>query len=398
MKKRKTKILLWAPKGAGTHYWGPGQNAFNMYRRIDKAAYEVHLAHGSRDQHSHSLYDSISFIFELKSRNALRQCIFILLSSIWVFKTKGRFDAVHVLTVHHIGFLPAVLFKIIHRVPVFIKIQSLGAGFGINSRLSKNTGFALLRRKLAGLVDGYIAISKGIYDELKDVGIPADKIFFIPNGVDSRRFKPVDMKEKKQIRNRLGIPDRFTILFTGSIHERKNPALIAEACTRLEGKWGDYNLLIAGPVRKNSPQIRKINELRAKCPQLEKNIQIVGFRKNIIDFYRASDLFILPSEKEGMSNSLLEALSCGLATLTTRISGSEDLIEDGKNGYFISRNAESIAERIQSYMAAGQSLIDRHALNARRTITNSYDSRRILDRYLSLFQKNRISIEIQRPE
>lgn len=384
---RKLKILLWAPFGAGNHYWGPGQSAFKLYKGLDKSKYELHLAHGSIEQKYESLFDSITQISSLHNNSPIRQFLFLLLSKKWIRKNGHKFDVMHVLSIHHIGFMPAYWMIKIHGTPAYIKIQMSGAGFNSGSILSKLFGLARHRIKVSNDIDGYIAISDTIRNNLIDASIHPDKIHFIPNGVNTGIFKPVDLSFKSKIRKELSIEERFTVLYVGGRSERKGTSLIVDACRLLHEKGYDFNLLIVGPDREDGNESLKISDIISLCPQLEEKVILINFTPDVLKYYQSSDIFILPSRNEGMSNSLLEALSCGLPSIVTPVSGSKDLVVDGWNGFFIDRDPKCIMQKIEYYITSGIKLLEEHSINARQKVEPLYDSRTILEKHIELFRQ-----------
>jgi len=388
-KKSKLKILLWAPFGSGNHFSGPGQSAFRMYDGLDKSKYELHLAHGTTEQQHEALFDSITHISTLKRKSPIQQLLFLFLSKNWIKKNGHKFDVMHVLSIHHIGFMPAYWMKKIHRIPTYIKVQMAGAGFKSGSMLSQVFGLARYRKKVSNFIDGYIAISDTIRKNLIDASINPDKIHFIPNGVNTDVFRPADSWLKTKIRKELTLKKRFTLLYVGGLSERKGPSLIVDACRLLQERNFDFTLLIVGPDRDNGNERRKIMDIIAKCPKLEDRVKLIGFTPDTLKYYQSSDMFVLPSRNEGMSNSLLEALSCGLPSIVTPVSGSKDLVVDGWNGSFVDRDPKCIMQKIEYYLTSGDQLLDAHSKNARKKVEPLYDSGAILEKHLKLFRHDK---------
>jgi len=343
----------------------------------------ITLLHGCPEQQNYELFNEQVFISEIENKNVLLGIDFLRRAKIWIKQNAHRFDVVHCLTAFHHSFLISMWFEQ-QGVPVFIKIgQSDHTGFGQNSLFSRLFGLKRYRVKHANDITGYVSISLEIRRKLEEAGIDPQRIHNIPNGVDIVRFKPAEKGQKQVLRNKLGLNDRFTIIFTGAFSDRKNPYLVAEAFSKFENHRNSQLLLI-GPDTDDGTQREKIHELI-----LDKgisNIKVMNFIGEIEDYYKASDLFILPSDEEGFSNSMLEAQACGLPAIVTRISGSEDLIDEKKNGAFVSRTPESIAEKM-SYYDQNRELLDEHSVNAREIVVSRYATDVVLNSYLDLFRK-----------
>ena len=229
------KILLFSPKGAGEHYYGPGMNAFRMYRNLNRDDVSVTLLHGYKEQEDLELFDEQVFISEIVNKNIFLGLKFLYKVKKWIKKNAHRFDVVHCLTAFQHSFMVSLWFER-EGVPVFIKIgQSDHTGFYNNSSFSKFFGLRRFRLSNANNITGYISISREIWDKLEKANIEPGRIHDIPNGVDTERYKPIEKDKKMEIRRQLGLENNFTIIFTGAFSERKNPMLVVKAFHRFIG-------------------------------------------------------------------------------------------------------------------------------------------------------------------
>ncbi|MEX2601288.1 MAG: glycosyltransferase family 4 protein [Balneolaceae bacterium] len=376
------RILLFSPKGAGTHYFGPGMSAYNMYRRLDPKVARVSLVHGYPDQEESDLFEHQYYISDLTSNGPRSMADFLWNAKKWIRKHAGQFDVVHCLTAFHTSFLFALWCEKVG-VPAFIKIaESKHTGFTESSTVSNLLGLKKFRIRNANRITGYISISSAIREKLIEAGIDEHRIVDIPNGVDTERFHPAGIEEKRQARNDLGLKDTFTVIFTGAFNKRKNPFLVLQAFADLPD-CSDYQLLLIGPDRDDGEERAKIsgfiNEKKLS------HVHVLPFVHDIETCYRASDLFVLPSREEGLSNSLLEAQSCGLPAIVTPVSGAEDLIEEGVNGSFIDYTSEHITRAMNRFIR-DRELHTRASSMARNQILEQYDSRIILKKHMEMFQ------------
>lgn len=377
------RILLFSPKGAGHHYYGPGMNAYRMYQNVDPSMnISISLAHGNRDQEEYQVFNDQYFISDIVNKDLYLGVKFLFKAKKWVKENAHKFDVVHCLTAFHHSFMFSYWFEQ-EGIPVIIKIgQSNYTGFQDNSIFSKVLGLSRFRNKHANEITGYVSISKRIKKNLLKAGIEERRIHSIPNGVDVEIFKPVDSKTKRQIKEKLGLLDKFTVLFTGAFSGRKNPLLIAKSFEKFKNESG-IQLLLIGPNTDDGQQRRQIEQLIQE--KKISNIFIKDFVKDIADYYKASDLFVLPSKEEGLSNSMLEAMASGLPAVVTKISGSEDLIDESVNGRFIELDSSSIYKAIDDYYKNKQKW-SAHSNGARATILEKYDSKSVLNDYIELFR------------
>lgn len=165
----------------------------------------------------------------------------------------------------------------------------------------------------------------------------AKEVVYVPGvGIDTAKIKntQVDIKQKRE---ELNISrDSFVIASVGELNDNKNHELIIRAISRLEDKEHiTYVVCGKGP---------KKDELIKLAKEMEVNLVLPGFRNDITQILKSSDLFVFPSKREGLPVSLMEAMACGLAIVASKVRGNTDLIEDGVNGYlFESDNVEEAA-------------------------------------------------------
>jgi UDP-glucose:(heptosyl)LPS alpha-1,3-glucosyltransferase len=187
----------------------------------------------------------------------------------------------------------------------------------------------------------YIAVSRRVEDELVQYyKIPLDRIRIIPNGIDLERFVPKP-GVRSEIRADFGIPgEAQVLLFVGHEFRRKGLEYVIRALDHLpESCW----ILVVGS---DDPA-----PYREIMPHLNERIVFAGARRNMTDFYAAADAFVFPTNYETFSLVCMEALACGTPVLATRVGGIEDYLMEGQNGYFITRDADTIAEKVRHLFA-----------------------------------------------
>lgn len=378
------KVILWAPFGAGTHYWGPGTSAYRLYKILKDDNVKITLVHGSNSQELFpEVYDEQVKISSLDNKGKIASVIFLLKSFLWIRKNYHKYDAFHGITAFYFTFLPALYFNKF-RGNTFIKITGGNGGFGNNSLVSKLLGFSKFRLSKANSISGYISISSYISANLIDSGIDKNKIFNIPNGVDTNRFKPVSINTKIQIRKRKNIPNRFTFTYIGGLTHNKRVINVIRSMKLLKDRGiENFQFLIVGPDRSNGVVQEEVKKLIYSL-NLQDNVFHVEHTKEPEKYFQMSDVFILVSEMEGMSNSLLEAMACGLPTIVTKVSGSEDLVKEEVNGVFTNGSPIDIARCMEGYIL-GDFDIEKFSHNSRTEIINCYSSKFIMSQHIRLF-------------
>lgn len=219
-----------------------------------------------------------------------------------------------------------------------------------NDDLCSLTGSSIsaIHRRFLNMIDAYVAISSDLEQEFLDKGLRKEKVQRIPNGVDTDRFHPTTPGQKQTAAIRLGLPtDRRIALFVGVFDHRKRISWLAKRWTATNG-FGTGTLLCAvGPTSREpyGNRLRKqLEDMAVAHPNL---LKIYSHTDDIAPFYRASDYFVFPSSNEGLPNALLEAMASGLPTIATRVSGSNELVQEGKTGWgFDVDDEESLAHAL----------------------------------------------------
>ena len=193
---------------------------------------------------------------------------------------------------------------------------------------------------IARLVDKFILVSEVSKRVLIEKGVPDDKMWFIPNGVDTKIFCPPTETVKQSVRAELNIPaHRFVILGVGRLTLIKGFDVLIEACASfpLDILQRVQVIILGGGSER--PRLEGLVRER----EIEHHFRFEGRQKQVYRYYTATDLFVLPSRSEGLSNALLEAMACGLPVVASRVGGNSDWIEPGKNGFlFTSENSEEL--------------------------------------------------------
>lgn len=173
-----------------------------------------------------------------------------------------------------------------------------------------------IEKYLSKYTDVLITINKEDYKRSK-AKFHAKKTVYIPGvGVDTEKFASRKSGRKK-IRDALILEDKDVMLLSvGELNENKNHESVIRA---IKGMSVTYVIVGKGEKKKELEQLAK------ECGV---DLRLVGFRADLSDFYDAADVYVLPSKREGLNVSLMEAMASALACAVSRIQGNTDLVED----------------------------------------------------------------------
>lgn len=273
---------------------------------------------------------------------------------------------------------------------VIQKISALGADDPFTFQKNKHSRFAF---KAFSKCDVFIATTPDIAKTFGN-SILQEKVKVVPNGVDIERFSPVESLEKKrELRKRLKIPENeIVFIFVGALYYEKGVDLFIAAADYLAKIRGDLTFIFIGNSHSsyflnrgtNYQETQKILALQRKK---KKNI----FLHNITDmqdYYRASDIFILPSRQEGLPNALLEAMSSALACITSRAGGVSDyVVKHGSNGLVMETESASDLIKNIGLLLNNGSLRQELGIRAREKAVNNFSLDIISGRYLEIYNK-----------
>jgi glycosyltransferase involved in cell wall biosynthesis len=308
----------------------------------------------------------------------------------------GRaFDVWHV---HKYGFqaaLAVALGKLLRR-PVLLKLPSSNAmgieramGAGIVGRILR---FFHLR------VSACLVVSEETREEAIHFGIPPEHIYLIPNGVDGRQFHPALPEERAAARRALGLHCDRLVLYVGRLSPEKNPLALLDAWAAIDTEAREGALLaLVG----DGPDWDQVHT-KARSPNLAGSVHLAGHCSDVATWYRAADVYVIPSHREGLSNSMIEALASGLPVISTRVSGSSILLESPTAGLVVAvDDVEKLAGAIENLLRDA-SMRTRLAGNARPLFESRFSletlSKKIILLYEALRDGNGKRGKARRPE
>jgi len=180
--------------------------------------------------------------------------------------------------------------------------------------------------------------NQGALDYLSKL-VNKEKLVFLPN--------PIEGCDKCDGSGEIN-EGRKIILVTARLDVVKGVDILVDALSILTQRLKKYQLWVAG----DGPEMANLQH-QAEASSIENNIQWLGKRNNLSEFYKKASVFVLPSRREGMPNAMLEAMSCGLPVIVSNASpGPLQYVEEGKTGLiFESGSPDSLADAIDRLLS-----------------------------------------------
>jgi len=199
-------------------------------------------------------------------------------------------------------------------------------------------------------------------------------------GVDNKRFKPSKVS-RNIIRKKLNIQhDSLIFLFVGRLKKEKGLFELTEAFKNVSKQHDNVTLLILGP---DEEMLKK--DLIIRLKQQEEFIRFVGFTKTPEKYMAASDIFVLPSYREGFGSVIIEAASCGLPSIGSKIYGLVDAIKEDETGLLIPARSSKHLEKAMLKLTNNK-LRSEMGLNARVRSNTHFSQEGITLKILKLYK------------
>lgn len=267
-----------------------------------------------------------------------------------------------------------------------ISAESLDMMHGIGGRFM-NGVVKRMQRAVLRHADCVIAISRDIADRLMHFEHPPRRLARIPNAVDMMKFEPAPADEKARLRERLGFPaGRTIVLYVGRLSRAKGVMMLIEAWSELIGKFPDAYLVMVGSGKGSWDDCEADIAAYVRDHELTSRVALAGHSGRVHEYLRAADLFVNPSDYEGFSLTLVEALGCAVPVVTTSVGVAPEVIRDGLNGFLCPpKNKEAFTAALA--LALGQQ--PRWASIGRlgRESVQAFDIPEIIGQYAALLRE-----------
>lgn len=187
-----------------------------------------------------------------------------------------------------------------------------------------------VEKMLARFTDVLITINMEDYTVATNNRFKATKIEYINGvGVDLERFTPQSLEIKRELRKRYAFSDEdFILIYVGELSYRKHQDLLIQAVSTARKDIPNLKLLLVG-----EGELYEFYDNLIRTLEVEENVDLLGYRKDVADLLMLSDLAVSSSRQEGLPVFVMEAMATGLPLLVSNTRGNRDLVDDGRNGF-----------------------------------------------------------------
>ncbi|HAH32673.1 MAG TPA: hypothetical protein DCL44_10215 [Elusimicrobia bacterium] len=323
--------------------------------------------------------------FKTFGAGVLDSFVFMLKTFFYMLAKRAEYDAAHV----HLASSHAVAAVFAGRLAGKKIVIKLGGGRGVDEiTLSRGTFLGRLKLRFFSLAGPELLVMNGgVYEWLKNSReFSGLKLRQFRNGVDTGKYTPPLYHEKISAKTAVGLGNDIVFLFVGRLVPEKRIREFVELWAELlaeEQAKPKIHLMIVG----EGPEGKNLASAIANL-ELGSSVTLAGPKDDLLPYYRAADVFILPSISEGLSNSMLEAMSCGVAIMASRVGGAKDAVIEGESGcLFDPLNRQEIKQCLRRHIA-DRSLSVKMGERARLTAVEQYSMARVAAEMLEIYAGN----------
>lgn len=306
--------------------------------------------------------------------------IYVITLGAYLFLHGREYDIIHVHQFLYPAFVSLLIGKEVLKKPVIVKSASSGSTSDIERLRRLPLGFLQLNFLLKEL-DHLVAVSRATGEDFKQIGYSESRISYIPNGVEVPiLLKPI----YNQVRQ---------IITITRLSQEKGLDILLKAWTEVIREEKSLKLLIVGSGYLE-PELKTLS----RSLGIAESVDFVGSVQNPPNFLKESDLFVLSSRSEGMSNALLEAMSYGIPCIATRVGGNSELLGGGdeeiplesygigENGLLVNPDDVKGLSKAILYFIRDERAREEMGRRARNFIQENYSIDLVGEIYLSLYR------------
>ena len=315
------------------------------------------------------------WVFERKGLRAIGVYIYMLRLLQYIISHVNEFNIIHV----HSAFTGAFISVLAGgwlRKRVIVKVMN--SGYLNDLKLFRTLPRIVGASRMADYIQRcsrIIALNQLAVAELREMGFATEQIVQIPNGVEVEEIQPkADYALSSPIR----------LIFAGRLHKSKGIDKLFHALQLIQQQRPrlTWLLTLLGVGSLHSELVRLAEELN-----ITSSVHFQGQAQDVIPFLRKSDIFVLPSRAEGISNALLEAMACGLPCVVTDNAGNRTIISQEQNGLLVPVDDSAALAEVILRCIDDKQLRERLGRTARVTAESQYSIESVARRYIHLYHQ-----------
>ncbi|WP_199610873.1 TIGR03088 family PEP-CTERM/XrtA system glycosyltransferase [Flocculibacter collagenilyticus] len=272
-------------------------------------------------------------------------------------------------------------------------------GWDMNDLHGTNKKYQWLRKIMSLFIHRYVALSSEAVDYLTDtIGITKKRIQHICNGVNLEKFSVKNTAYAKtgtadttcavpNVSHSIRANGKLRFATVGRLESVKNQQLLVEAYIQLLQQQPTLADLTELVIVGDGSQRLQLEAIAAKS-HCQSNVIFLGNRSDVPALMQTFDVFILPSLAEGISNTILEAMACGLPIIATDVGGNADLVKHQYNGDIIPSNIPSALTASMLKYALSDDLVIEHGLASRQRAEEHFSIQVMTAAYNKLYRQS----------
>jgi glycosyltransferase involved in cell wall biosynthesis len=327
---------------------GAEKRIYELSRRLAKRGHDVHVF-GMRwwDErpeieqegvHLHGVCKAVPLYS--KGRRSIRAAV-TFARNVLPYLVKERFDIIDCYQAPYLHAFPTKVGALLGRAPLVVTWHEVWRGYWREYLGSLGAVGKLMEKTiLLGLADRVIAVSDQTKDDLISLGVSAEKISIVPNGIDFDDISKVSPS-----------PEKLDVVYLGRLIKPKNVDVLLRASAALKGGFPGLKIGIIG----DGPEKGNLKSLAGEL-NLQKNVKFFGFVEDfreVVALMKSSKVFVIPSTQEGGASIVTqEANVSGLPVIAVDhpLGIDKRLVLEGQTGFFVKLSPEAIAEKIRLLM------------------------------------------------
>ncbi len=268
------------------------------------------------------------------------------------------------------------------RVPVAIHMEQGKELSDVNEKGFRKRKRNVLKKYLSYGIDQIVTVSEDLRQEIiRDTGITPGKVISIPNSVPV--INKVDKKEGKRMLHKLGICDNRPLIGTVGRHSTvKNYQFLVQSMPQVLKEFPNAQFVFIG----DGPETDNLKNM-TKQLKVEKSVWFLGGFKNSKTklLLQGFDIFVLPSFFEGISFSILEAMSMGIPVVATDVGGNPEVVANGETGFLAPLNDVDMLSNSIIDLLSSNEKAEKMGAMGRKVVEQNFSLEKMVSRYEDLY-------------